>query len=82
MPESAVDVLTSLGLPGVVILALGWWIFRQDAKIQAQQVRIDELQELRVADAQRIAAGVATLSEALEKQSLKLDSYLDRRLPR
>lgn len=80
MPESAVEVLTSLGLPGVVILAMGWWIYRQDAKILAQQARIDDLQEQRVQDAQKIAAGVASLTDALDRQSSKLESYLDRRV--
>jgi hypothetical protein len=79
MPDTAIEILTSMGLPGVVILAMGWWIFRQDGRISALQTRLDSLQELRVQDAQRIAAGVASLSEALERQSAKLDAVMERR---
>lgn len=77
-----IDVLTSMGLPGLVIIALGWWINRQDGRLLALQARIDELQDKRVEDAQRISADVVALSDALEKQSLKLDTYLERKLPR
>lgn len=79
MPESAVEILTNMGLPGLVILSLGWWINRQDSRIITLQQRIDTLQELRVEDAQRIAGAVATLGEALERQSNKLDVYLERK---
>lgn len=79
MPERAVEILTNMGLPGLVILALGWWINRQDSRIFMLQQRIDTLQELRVEDAQRIAGAVATLGEALERQSNKLDVYLERK---
>lgn len=79
MPENVVEVLTSMGLPGIVILSMGWWIYRQDVRASGLQKRVDDLQEQRVLDAQRIAVGVATLSEALDRQSTKLEAYLERK---
>jgi uncharacterized membrane-anchored protein len=78
VPPAALDILTSMGLPGLVIFALGWWINRQDGRLVALQARIDDLQNKRVEDAQRIGADVVALSEALEKQSAKLEAYLER----
>jgi hypothetical protein len=82
MPEAAIQVLTNLGLPGVVILAMGWWVYRLDSRITVLHKRIEDLQELRVQDAQRIAAEVANLSEALDRQSMKLEAVLLERRQR
>jgi hypothetical protein len=80
MPQSAVDLLTNMGLPGLVILFLMFLIKKQDDRTIVLQSRIDSLQNQRVDDAQKLAAGVATLGEALDRQSEKLDAYLERKL--
>lgn len=80
MPEWSVEVLTSLGLPGLVIAALVWWVKKLDERLVTSQARIDALQNQRVEDAQKLAAGVVSLSEALDRQSAKLDAYLEKRI--
>lgn len=82
MPEAAVDFLTNLGLPGLVILGMGWVIREQDKRIASLQTALDTQKDLRLEDAQKLAGGVNLLTEALEKQSSKLDAYLESRKPR
>lgn len=80
MPQWSVDVLTSLGLPGLVIAALAWWVKKLDERLVTSQARIDALQNQRVEDAQKLAAGVVSLGEALDRQSTRLDAYLEKRI--
>lgn len=62
-----------MGLPGIVILAMAWWIDRQDKRVVALQNRVDELQNKRVEDAQKMAGEALELSEALKGQTALLN---------
>ena len=70
------DLLLNMGLPGLVILAMAWFILRLDARNTALQTKLDEVQSKRIEEAQKIAGQVVELSDVLEKQSQKLDQFL------
>jgi Skp family chaperone for outer membrane proteins len=69
VPQAVFDVLTQMGLPGIVIISLGWWINRQDTRILQLQGKLDELQSKRVEDAQKMAGEALELSDALKRQT-------------
>lgn len=79
MPPAVLDILTTMGLPGLVILGLCWWIERQDRRYISLQTRYDELQTKRTEDAQKMAGEALDLSDALKEQTKLLNDIKDRR---
>lgn len=73
MPQPVIDLLTHMGLPGLVILAMAWWIDRQDKRIVSLQAMVNALQEKRVEDAQKMAGEALELSDALKGQTALLN---------
>ncbi len=73
MPQAVLDALTHMGLPGLVILAMGWWIDRQDKRIVGLQTLVNTLQDKRVEDAQKMAGEALELSDALKGQTALLN---------
>ncbi len=73
MPQPVVDILTTMGLPGLVILAMAWWIDRQDKRIVSLQALVNSLQDKRVEDAQKMAGEALELSDALKGQTALLN---------
>jgi hypothetical protein len=73
VPQAVLDALTHMGLPGLVILAMGWWIDRQDKRIVALQGLVNTLQDKRVEDAQKMAGEALELSDALKGQTALLN---------
>jgi len=69
VPQAVLDTLTHMGLPGLVILGMGWWIDRQDKRIVALTTQVNELQQKRVEDAQKMAGEALELSDALNRQT-------------
>ncbi len=63
--------LFSYGLPGVIILAMGWWIWHL-------QKKLNEVQEQRVADAFRLAQAANTIAGALDRNTQTLNALLER----
>jgi hypothetical protein len=68
--EKAVTILLSYGLPGVIVIAQGYWIFRLHAQLSATQ-------EKRVQDAYRVAETLTTCADALERNTEVLNALLD-----
>jgi hypothetical protein len=69
VPQAVADFLLSMGLPGVVIGAMAWWVNRQDGRVVELQKRLEEVQSKRVEDAQKMAGEALELSDALERQT-------------
>lgn len=64
------EPLVAQGLSGVIIAAMGWWVLRQ-------QQRLDQVQERRVDDALKFATAVHTISAALDRNTDALRGLLE-----
>jgi len=67
MPAEVASILLSLGLPGVVILCLGWYCLQLDK-------RLNILHETRATEAKALHAKT---SEVVERNTAALDQHTD-----
>jgi hypothetical protein len=68
--EKVAAILLSYGLPGVIVIVQGYWIWRLHTQLA-------ETQEKRVQDAYRIAETLTSCADALERNTEVLNALLD-----
>ena len=82
MPPEAWTTLTGLGLPGLCIGALVWYILRRETsyetRILALQAELKAALTQRGDDAQKLAADALKLGDALEAQTRAIVDLKER----